>query len=57
MHPRELQPVLQSLLAVQANLDFAHASGVETVRNSDAEEWPKQTVIRRLEERIRALAA
>jgi hypothetical protein len=49
----ELQPLLQSLLAALADIDLAHANEVAIVRNSDADEWLKQSVIRRLEERHR----
>jgi len=40
-------------LAVFADIDFEHDRDVETVRNSSVDEWLKQTVIRRLEERHR----
>jgi hypothetical protein len=40
-------------LATLADIDLAHEGDVETVRNSGAEEWLKQTVIRRLEENHR----
>ena len=46
----EWQPLLQELLANLADIDCAHATDVEAVRTSNAEEWLKQTVIRRLEE-------
>ncbi len=56
-HPRmyspELQPLLQSLLATLADIDFAHESDIETVRNSLAEDWLKQTTIRKLQQRHR----
>jgi hypothetical protein len=49
--PRAYPPVfvtlLQSLLATLADIDLAHEGDVETIRNSGAEEWLKQTVIRR----------
>jgi len=47
----ELLPLLQSLLATLADLDFEHASDIEAVRNSSADEWLKQTTIRTLHER------
>ncbi len=50
-YPPDLQPLLQSILAALADIDFVHASEVALVRDSDADEWLKQTVIRRLEER------
>jgi hypothetical protein len=49
----DLQPLLQSLLAALADIDLVHASEVAIVRDSDADEWLKQNVIRRLEERHR----
>jgi hypothetical protein len=36
-----------------ADIDFVHASEVALIRNSDADEWLKQSVIRRLDERHR----
>jgi hypothetical protein len=35
----------------EACIDFEHESDIETVRNSSADEWLKQTVIGRLQER------
>jgi hypothetical protein len=51
MYPSELLPSLQALLAALADIDFAHESDIETVRNSSADEWLKQTVIGRLQAR------
>jgi hypothetical protein len=51
MDPSELLPSLQALLAALADIDFAHESDIETVRNSSAGEWLKQTVIGRLQAR------
>ena len=51
MYPPGLQPLLQELLATLADMDIAHRSEVAIVRGSNAEEWLKQGVIRRLEER------
>ena len=45
--------MLQSLLATLADIDFAHESDIETVRNSLAEDWLKQTTIRKLQQRHR----
>jgi hypothetical protein len=45
--------LLQSILAALADIDVVHASEVAIVRDSDADEWLKQTVIRRLVERHR----
>ena len=50
VYPPELLPLLQSLLATVADIDFEHESDVETVRNSSADEWLKQTTIRKLQE-------
>ncbi|MGF9764968.1 hypothetical protein AAII07_58950 [Microvirga sp. 0TCS3.31] len=36
-----------------ADLDLVHASEVALIRDSDADEWLKQSVIRRLDERHR----
>jgi hypothetical protein len=33
-----------------ADIDFVHASEVALIRNSDVDEWLKQSVIRRLDE-------
>ena len=51
VYPPEIQPLLQSLLAALADIDLVHESEVAIVRDSDAEEWLKQGVISRLEER------
>jgi len=51
VYPPEIQPLLQSILAALADIDFVHASEVAIVRDSDADEWLKQSVIRRLAER------
>jgi hypothetical protein len=53
VYPPDLQPLLQSILAALADIDFVHASEVAIIRDSDADEWLKQSVIRRLEERHR----
>jgi len=53
VYPPDLQPLLQSLLAALADIDLVHANEVAIVRDSDADEWLKQSVIRRLEERHR----
>jgi hypothetical protein len=53
MYPAELQPLLQSLLATLADIDFAHQSDIEAVRASSAEEWLKQATIRNLQQRHR----
>jgi hypothetical protein len=51
VYPPDIQPLLQSLLAALADIDLVHASEVAIVQDSDADEWLKQSVIRRLEER------
>jgi hypothetical protein len=53
MYAPELLPLLRSLLADLADIDFEHASDLETIRNSTAEEWLKQAAIRKLDERHR----
>jgi hypothetical protein len=53
VYPPDLQPLLQSNLAALPDIDLVNASEVAIVRDSDADEWLKQTVIRRLEERHR----
>ena len=53
IYPPDLQPLLQSILAAFADIEFVHGSEVAIVRDSDADEWLKQSVIRRLEERHR----
>lgn len=53
VYPPEIQPLLQSILAALADIDLVLDSEVAIVRGSDADEWLKQSVIRRLEERHR----
>ena len=53
VYPPELQPLLQSILAALADIDFVHESEVTIIRDSDADEWLKQSVIRRLKEHHR----
>ena len=53
VYPPDLQPLLQSILAALADIDFVHESEVALIRDSDADEWLKQSVIRRLDERHR----
>jgi hypothetical protein len=52
-YPPDLQPLLQSILAALADIDFVHESEVAIIRDSNADEWLKQSVIRRLEEHHR----
>ena len=51
--PSDIQPLLQSIFAALADLDLVHEAEVAIVRNSNADEWLKQSVIRRLDERRR----
>jgi hypothetical protein len=51
LYPSELLPSLQSLLAALADIDFEHESDIETIRNSSVDEWLRQVVIRKLQER------
>ena len=53
VYPPDLQPVLQAVLAALADVDLVHASEVALIKDSDADEWLKQSVIRRLDERHR----
>jgi hypothetical protein len=53
VYPPDLQPLLQSILAALAGIDVVHESEVALIRDSDADEWLKQSVIRRLDERRR----
>jgi hypothetical protein len=50
MYSPEIGIVLQSLLATLDDIDFAHQSDIETVRNSSAEHWLKQSTIHRLQQ-------
>jgi len=50
LYPLELLPSLQSLLAALADIDIEHASDIETIRSSSADERVKQTAIRKLQE-------
>jgi hypothetical protein len=49
----EVQPVLRSLRATLANIDFEYESDIETVRKSSVDELFKQTAIRMLQEHHR----
>jgi hypothetical protein len=49
----DLLPLLQSLLATLADIDFAHESDLEVVQNSTTDEVLKRTVIKKLQERHR----
>jgi len=57
LYQSELLPTLQSLLATLADMDFEHESDMETIRYSAADEWLKETTIRKLQERHRARRA
>jgi hypothetical protein len=49
----ELQPLLQSLRATLADIDFEYENDIETVRTSSVDELFKQATIRKLQERHR----
>ena len=53
MYSPEIGPLLQALLATLADIDFAHQSDIETVRNSSVEDCLKQATIQRLQQRHR----
>ena len=53
VYPSDIQPLLQSILAALADIALVQEAEVVIVRNSSADEWLKQSVIRRLEERHR----
>jgi len=53
VYPSDIQLLLQSILAALADIDLVHETEVAIVRNSTADEWLKQSVIGRLEERHR----
>jgi hypothetical protein len=55
--PSDIQPLLQSIFAGLADLNLVHETEVAIVRNSNADEWLKQAVIGRLEERHRVRRA
>jgi hypothetical protein len=57
IYPSELQPMLQSLLAILSEIDFEHESDIETVKNSSVDELLKQAVITKLQERHRTRRA
>ena len=46
-----LLPSRQSLVAALARLDCEHESDIQTIRNSSADEWLKQSTITKLQER------
>jgi hypothetical protein len=46
----DLKPLLQSLLATLADIDFAHESDREVVQNSAADEDLKRKVIEKLQQ-------
>ncbi|WP_046866270.1 hypothetical protein [Microvirga massiliensis] len=53
LYSPEITPLLQSLLATLADIDFAYESDVDVVRNSAADEVLKRKVIARLEQQNR----
>jgi hypothetical protein len=51
LYPSDIQPRLQAILAVLADLDFAFESDLETIQQSAADEGLKQQAMARLHER------
>jgi hypothetical protein len=49
----EITPLLQSLLATLADIDFTYESDLEVVQNSATDEVLKRNVIERLQQRHR----
>ena len=50
LYTPDIQPLLQSLLATLADIDFAYESDLETVRNSATDEALKRGVIIKLQQ-------
>ena len=50
----EITPLLQSLLATLADIDFAYESDLEVVQNSAVDEVLKQKVVEKLQQQYRA---
>ncbi len=53
VYPGEFQPLLQSLLATLADIDFAFERDLETARSASTEESLKRRIIERLVDRHR----
>jgi hypothetical protein len=53
LYSPEITPLLQSLLATLADIDFAYESDLEVVQNSATDEVLKRNVIERLQQRHR----
>lgn len=53
LYSLEVQPILRSLRATLANIDFEYESDIETIRKSSVDELFKQTAIRTLQEHHR----
>jgi hypothetical protein len=50
----QITPLLQSLLATLADIDFAYESDLEVVQNSAVDEVLKQKVVEKLQQQYRA---
>ena len=50
----QITPLLQSLLATLADIDFAYESDLEVVQNRAVEEVLKQKVVEKLQQQYRA---
>jgi hypothetical protein len=53
LYSPEITPLLQSLLATLADIDFAYESDLEVVQNSATDEVLKRKVIERLQQQHR----
>jgi hypothetical protein len=53
LYSPEITPLLQSLLATLADIDFAYESDLEVVQNSATDEILKRKVIERLQQQHR----
>jgi hypothetical protein len=53
LYSPEITPLLQSLLATLADIDFAYESDLEVVQNSATDEVLKRNVIERLQQQHR----
>ena len=51
--PANIQPLMQTLLATLADIDFEHERELEKLNKSDAEPSLKATIIARLDQRHR----
>ena len=53
VYPADIQPLMQTLLATLADIDFGHECELEKVKNSAADTSLKAKMITRLEQRHR----